>query len=149
MYWENVFTQIADGARLKGELTDDEYRELILTDDITDRLDKLVDILREKKLAQLVKGAEFIESITPADPRYNRAIEKYNKISESLEYERINININPIPSLYDIYKAMCECYINHNRIMKYEELRKKFPNHSIKQIEWGMMEFNQQITPFN
>lgn len=147
MYWENVFTRLADGARANGELTDNEYRELILTEDITERLDKLVDMLREKKLAQLVKGAEFIESITPEDPRYNKAIEKYTQISLSLEYQRGKINNSP--SMFDIYSAMCDCYTKHKRVMKYEELRKKFPHHSIKQIEWGMMEFNQQLNPFD
>lgn len=145
MEWESVFTRIANGAREKKELTDDEYRELILVEDISERLERLVDVLREKKLVQLVKGAEFIESITPEDPRYERALEKYDKISESILYEREIVSRSP--SMFDIYNAMCECYTKNKRVMKYEELIKKFPNHTTGQVRWGMKEFQHQITP--
>ncbi|WP_157213494.1 hypothetical protein [Paenibacillus senegalensis] len=41
------------------------------------------------KLGRIVRGAEFIENLSPTDAKYKPAMEKYNRlVREVLEYQR-------------------------------------------------------------
>lgn len=146
MNWDGVFSRLSRGALKSGEITEDEYRELLLGEDVTSRLGNLIELLREKKLVQLVKGAEFIDSITPEDRRYDKAIEKYNGISKSLEYTQERIELDTKPTYLLVYMALVTHLKKHGRTMKYEELRRMFPMLIPQQISWGMWEYEDAIS---
>lgn len=47
-------------------------------------LQRTLDAMEIMTLEQIQKGAEFIESINPDDPRYNRAMKRYDTLCEKL-----------------------------------------------------------------
>lgn len=146
MNWDEVFSRLSKSALKQGELTEEEYRELLLGEDVSTRFKNMVELLREKKLAQLVKGAQFIESIGTEDPRYKKAVEKYNKISESLAYKPEYIEYDSRPTYLSVYGAMISHLNEYGRALKYEELRKMFPMLTAQQVKWGMFEFEDAIS---
>ncbi|MEK4882597.1 MULTISPECIES: hypothetical protein [Paenibacillus] len=146
MNWDGVFSRLSRGALKSGEITEDEYRELLIGGDVTSRLGNMIEMLREKKLVQLVKGAEFIDSITPEDRRYEKAIEKYNGISQSLEYTPEQIQLDTNPTYLTVYTALITHLNKHGRTMKYEELRRMLPMLTPQQINWGMWECEDIIS---
>lgn len=146
MNWDGVFSRLSRGSLKSGEITECEYRELLLGGDVTSRLGNMIELLREKKLVQLVKGAEFIDSITSEDRRYDKAIEKYNEISQSLEYEIEQIHLDNKPTYLSVYTALITHLNKHGRTMKYEELRRMFPMLTTQQVSWGMWEYEDAIS---
>ncbi|KWX71586.1 hypothetical protein AMQ84_27060 [Paenibacillus riograndensis] len=146
MNWDEVFSRLSKSALKRGELTEDEYRELLLGEDVSTRFRNMVELLREKKLSQLVKGAQFIESIGTDDLRYKKAVEKYNKISESLAYKPEYIEYDSRPTYLSVYAAMVYHLNEYGRTLKYEELRKMFSMLTAQQVKWGMFEFEDAIS---
>lgn len=77
---------ILNQAKEKGELTNEQYEDLIFEpiqtlDEQGEAYDKLIYNLL---LTRITKGADFIEGITPDHPQYQKAIKKYDNYVKQL-----------------------------------------------------------------
>ncbi|MEK5414477.1 hypothetical protein [Paenibacillus sp. FSL L8-0708] len=148
MDWEETFTRLALTAWQKGDLTEAEYRELHMAGNVQERMSHLADVLTEKRQAQVIKGAEFLESIGPNDPRWEKANVKYDGLVESIRYKPISRDPELFrPSIFDAYNLMRDCYHKYGRIMKKEEIARKLPELAEWQIAWAIFEINIQLNP--
>lgn len=85
-YLKEHYFIILNLAKEKDELTNEQYEDLIFEpvqtlDEQWEAYDKLIYNLL---LTRILKGAEFIEGITPDHPKYQAAIEKYNRYVKEL-----------------------------------------------------------------
>lgn len=90
---QTMVEQVIEGAYEHKDIDEVSYRRLTVEvnevhgdthDYFNGVLQRTLDAMEIMTLERIRKGAEFIESLTPDDPRYDRAMQKYDKLVEKL-----------------------------------------------------------------
>lgn len=94
--FQEMFARHAEMAFQQGRIDEFAYRKFLsepctattreeVFDHYESMYNDLLQMLRNNLLYRIVRGAEFIESLDKNDPRYERAMAKYDRLVEELQ----------------------------------------------------------------
>jgi transcriptional regulator NrdR family protein len=86
-FLKEKYLSLLQQAKEKGELTSEQYEELIFEpiQTLDEQEEAYTKLEYNLILNRILKGSEYIDSITPDHPKYKAANEKYNKLLKRLE----------------------------------------------------------------